>query len=281
MANINWYPGHMTKAIRMIEENIRLVDALVYVLDARAPLSCINPDFERYITRLPVVYVLNKADLADQAATAAFRKTLTSDRIAAVSTNAAASKSCSVIVSELTRLCADKIERFKTKGVRANVRAMVLGVPNTGKSTIVNNLVGKARAVTGNKAGVTRGKQWFKVNDYVEVLDTPGTLYPKLSDQTVARRLAFLGSVKDEVVDACELGYELIGELTAVKPLEIKERYGFEPSGDGNADLERIAKARGFLLRGGEPDYERAANALIDDFRKGRLGKITLDEVKV
>ena len=280
MANINWYPGHMTKSIRMIEENIRLIDCLVYVLDARAPYSCINPDFERYIQRLPVVYVLNKADLADPAQTEKWKRKLTGERGVAVATNASASKSCAVIVAEIRRLCADKISRYASKGVKTSVKAMVLGVPNTGKSTIINNLIGKAKAVTGNKAGVTRGKQWFRVNDSVEVLDTPGTLYPKLSDQNIARRLAYLGSIKDEVVDGYELAIELISDLDKINPAAIEGRYGFTPTCDGEKDLTSVAKSRGFLLRGGDIDLERAAVALIDDFRKGRLGKITLDEVK-
>ena len=279
MANINWYPGHMTKSIRMIEENIRLIDCLVYVLDARAPRSCINPDFERYILRLPVVYVLNKADLADPAQTEKWKRKLTGERSVAVVTNASASKSCAVIVTEIRRLCSEKISRYAAKGVKTSVKAMVLGVPNTGKSTIINNLIGKAKAITGNKAGVTRGKQWFKVNDTVEVLDTPGTLYPKLSDQTVARRLAYLGSIKDEVVDGYELAIELIRDLDAVRPDAITERYGFTPAGDGESDVTSVAKSRGFLLRGGDADLDRASVALIDDFRKGRLGRITLDEV--
>lgn len=279
MAVINWYPGHMTKSIRMIEENIKLIDVLVYVLDARAPSSCINPDFERYITRLPVVFVLNKCDLADDKQTEKWLKKLSGERRIAVTLNSTVSKSASSVLSAIKRLCGDKIAKFKAKGVRTTVKAMVLGVPNTGKSTLINNLIGKGKAITGNKAGVTRGKQWFRVNDTVEVLDTPGTLYPKLANQEIARHLAYLGSIKDEVVDGFELARQLISELSTIYPELVTSRYGITDFSNADAMLESVAKARSYMLRGGELDVERASIALIDDFRKGRIGKITLDEV--
>lgn len=280
MAVINWYPGHMTKSIRMIEENIRLIDALVYVLDARAPKSCINPDFSRYIEKLPVVYVLNKSDLADEKQTAAWRKKLSGARSEALSIDSTVSKSSASVLSAIKNLTGDKIEKFAARGIKTTVKVMVLGVPNTGKSTLINNLIGKAKAITGNKAGVTRGKQWFRVNEYTEVLDTPGTLYPKLSNQTVARHLAYLGSIKDEVVDALELSMELLRELAEIKPSAVEMRYGFVPLESGEKNLEKVAISRSFLLKGGIPDTERASAAVIDDFRKGRLGRITLDEVE-
>lgn len=277
MEPINWYPGHMTKSMRAIEKTIALIDVLVYVLDARAPKSSINPDFDKFAARLPVVYALNKADLADEAETAKWKKKLTSARTAAVAVDSTVSKSGGKVIAAIDRLCAEKRARYAAKGVKKSLRAMVLGVPNTGKSTLINNLVGKARANTGNKAGVTRGKQWFRVSDDIELLDTPGTLYPKLSDQRAARRLAYIGSIKDEVVDAFELAASLMEELCVLRPESIFARYGFTPSGDGKEDILRLAGARGYLVRGGEADEERAANALIDDFRKGRLGRITLD----
>lgn len=279
MANINWYPGHMTKSIRMIEENIKLIDALVYVLDARAPYSCINPDFARYVSRLPVVFVLNKSDLADPVMTELWKKKLTGERRTAIATDSTVSKSSNAILSSIKSLCGDKISKYSAKGVKTTIKVMVLGVPNTGKSTLINNFIGKAKAVTGNKAGVTRGKQWFKVNDYIEVLDTPGTLYPKFESQSVANKLAFLGCIKDEVVDSFELAKELISLLADVKPSALKDRYGVDNC-DGNDVLDKIAKARGFMLKGGVCDAERASVAVIDDFRKGRMGKITLDDIE-
>ena len=178
---INWYPGHMTKSIRMMEENIKLVDAVIYVLDARAPKSCMNPNFDKFIEKLPVVFVLNKADLASEQSVAKWKKRLTGENREAVSVNSTVSKTSASVVALLKKLCANKINKFAQKGVKATVRVMIMGVPNTGKSTLTNNLCGKAKAITGNKAGVTRGKQWVKVSDTIEVMDTPGTLYPKLS----------------------------------------------------------------------------------------------------
>lgn len=279
MANINWYPGHMTKSIRMIEENIKLIDALVYVLDARAPLSCINPDFDRYVSRLPVIFVLNKSDLADPVMTDLWKKRLTGDRRIAIAADSTVSKSSNAILTLIKSLCGDKISKYSARGVKATIKVMVLGVPNTGKSTLINNFIGKAKAVTGNKAGVTRGKQWFKVNDYIEVLDTPGTLYPKFEKQSVARKLAFLGCIKDEVVDSLELAKELVSVLAVVKPSALKDRYGIDCC-EENDILEQVAKARGFMLKGGVCDIERASIAVIDDFRKGRMGKITLDVIE-
>lgn len=274
MAVINWYPGHMTKSIRMIEENIKLIDVLVYVLDARAPKSCINPDFARYIEKLPVVFVLNKSDLADENETKKWLAKLSGERREAIALDSTVSKSTGALLSAIKRLGGGKIEKFAAKGVKTTVKVMVLGVPNTGKSTLINNLVGKGKAITGNKAGVTRGKQWFRVNEFVEVLDTPGTLYPKLANQTIARRLAYLGSIKDEVVDGFELAKELVSELPSSI---VTARYGFEPTADGEKNLELAAVSRGFMLKGGIPDVERASAAVVDDFRKGRLGRITLD----
>ena len=277
MVFINWYPGHMTKSIRMIEENIRLIDVLIYVLDARAPRSCINPDFDRYIQKLPVIYVLNKSDLADSAETEKWRGVLSRPMSEVVSLNSTVSKSSASVMASIRRLCGGKIDKYAAKGVKTTIKAMVLGVPNTGKSTLINNLIGKGKAVTGNKAGVTRGKQWFNVGEYTEILDTPGTLYPKLSDQTIARHLAYLGSIKDEVLDASELSCQLLKELSEIKPDSIVSRYGFVPVGDGEKDLDAVCHARSFMLKGGLPDTERASKAVIEDFRKGRLGKITLD----
>ena len=277
MAFINWYPGHMTKSIRMIEENIRLIDVLIYVLDARAPRSCINPDFNRYIQKLPVIYALNKSDLADDAETEKWRGVLSGPMSEVIALNSTVSKSSASVMSSIRRLCGGKINRYAAKGVKTTIKAMVLGVPNTGKSTLINNLIGKGKAVTGNKAGVTRGKQWFNAGDYTEILDTPGTLYPKLSDQTIARHLAYLGSIKDEVLDVTELSCQLLKELAAIKPDAIASRYGFVPDGDGEKDLSSVCLARSFMLKGGIPDTERASKAVIEDFRKGRLGKITLD----
>ncbi len=275
---IHWYPGHMTKAMRMIEENLRLVDIIVYVLDARAPYSCINPNFESMIARLPVIYAVNKAELGDKKRIADWIEYLSTDKRRAVALSATTSKSAMPILGLIRTLCGEKIEKYRSKGVRTTIKCMVLGVPNTGKSTIINNLCGSGKTVTGNKAGVTRGKQWVRVNDTLEVLDTPGTLYPKLSDQRIARRLAYIGSIRDEILDGYELACSLAEELHNLHSDCLASRYKVSAT-DGADYIEGIARARGYLLRGGEADIERAAIALIDDFRKGKLGNITLDDV--
>lgn len=275
---INWYPGHMTKAMRMIESNLPLVDVIVYVLDSRAPYSCINPNFDSMITRLPVIYALNKAELGNAERIKRWAEYLTDERHKALTLSATTSKSTAPIFNMIKNLCGNKIEKYRCKGVRTSIKCMVLGVPNTGKSTIINNLCGSAKTVTGNKAGVTRGKQWVRVNDYLEVLDTPGTLYPKLSDQRIARRLAYIGSIKDEILDTFELACELVNELNALDSALISSRYNIEKA-DGEACLNAIARSRGYLIKGGETDTERAAAALIDDLRRGKLGGITFDDV--
>ena len=273
---LNWYPGHMAKSMRLIEENLKLVDLIFYVLDARAPISSRNPQFDTLCGAKPVVYVLNKADLADKAKTDAFVKSISSrSGRSAIALNAAASGATAVLANEARRLCGEKIERYKAKGVRTSIKAMVIGVPNCGKSTLINNLAGKAKTVTGNRAGVTRGKQWVRVNDFFEVLDTPGTLYPKFTDERAAFALAFIGSIRDEVLDPHELAVRLIAVLNEISPEILKNRY---PADTPTVEtLEQIGRARGFVVKGGEIDCERAAVALIDDFRKGRLGRITLD----
>jgi len=276
--NIHWFPGHMTKSLRMMDENVKLMDMLVYVLDSRAPASCINPVFNKYTEKLPVVYVLNKADLGDKTELDAWKKKLSGPKSVVITLNSTMTGSGKAIFPLAKQLCAEKIERLKAKGVRAVLRAMVIGVPKCGKSTLINNLCGKAKATTGNKAGVTRGKQWVKVAEYLEILDTPGTLYPKFDNEKFAKHLAYVGSIKDEIVDSYELCLEFIKEITLLDKSILENRYKIECSIDSIETLGRIAAARGLMLRGGTPDEERAATAVIDDFRKGRLGKITLDK---
>lgn len=276
---INWYPGHMTKSIRMIEENLKLVDAILYVLDSRAPYSCINPNFNSLIQGMPTVYVLNKAELGSRSEVNDWLKYLSTDKSAAIACTGTSSNSTAPLVGIIKKLCEKRLEKYKAKGVKITLKAMVLGVPNTGKSTIINSLCGSARALTGNMPGVTRGKQWVKINDFLELLDTPGTLYPKLSDQTVAKHLAYLGSIKDQVVDVVELAIELIKELEEINSNILINRYNVSLDGKEVDVLERIAISRGFILRGSLPDIDRAASAILDDFRKGRMGQITLDQV--
>lgn len=277
---INWFPGHMTKSMRMMEDSVKLVDLIIYVLDSRAPFSCLNPNFENLIGNKPIIYVLNKADLGVKSRIDEWIRILSTQKNAALSMDSTASGSASVLAATAKKLCEAKLEKYRAKGARTTVKAMVIGVPNCGKSTLINCLCKNAKTITGNKAGVTRGKQWVRVNDYFEVLDTPGTLYPKLTNQVVAQRLAFIGSVKDEVVDTFELALLLIEELKSYDADILKNRYKVELEISNEIVLEKAAKARGYILKGGIPDTERMAAALLDDFRKGRLGKITLERAE-
>ncbi len=267
----------MTKSLREIDDKIKLVDAVVYVLDSRAPFSCINPSLNKAIIDKPIVYALNKADTVPDKELSGWVDKLTGKNTVAVKLNSTASNSAQIIASKLRLLCADKIEKKKARGINAVIRAMVVGVPNSGKSTLINNLCGRAKTATGNKAGVTRGQQWVKIDNYLEVLDTPGTLYPKLADQTIALNLAFIGSIRDEVVDTYELSLELINRLNRMGNA-FTVRYGICPSDSPLKDLCAIAAKRGYILKGNEYDLARTSAAVIDDFRKGRMGKIILEK---
>lgn len=276
--NIHWFPGHMTKSLRMMDENVAIMDMLVYILDARAPLACVNPVFSKYTEKLPVVYVLNKCDLANPEQTEKWRKYFISEKSTAVCLNSTQNGSSKAIFSIAKEICKPIIEKKAAKGVRAVLRSMVIGVPNCGKSTFINNLCGKSKAIAGNKAGVTRGKQWVRASEYFEMLDTPGTLYPKFENQTFARHLAYIGSIRDEIVDTNELALEFIKEMTQKFPGYLSSRYSVEEKDDCLQLLCDIALKRGLVRKGGVADEERASIAIIDDFRKGRIGKITLEE---
>ncbi|MBP3344596.1 MAG: ribosome biogenesis GTPase YlqF [Clostridia bacterium] len=269
---INWFPGHMKKTMAEIKVKLSIVDVVVYLLDSRAPISSINPSLSKLSQNKPVLYVFNKVDLADEERVkelARGYKTENSDYVVMNSTLSGASK---IIRQKILNLAKDKIEKFKKKGIKTYVRAIVIGVPNSGKSTLVNNLCGKAKAITGNKAGVTKMTQWVSIGDNIEICDTPGTLYPNLEDQDVAKKLLFIGSIKDEVVaDNLDMAIELINMIEEKYPGLLQARYGQDLS------LEGIAKKRAFIVSKGEYDIDRAAAAVVDDFRKCRIGRITLD----
>lgn len=272
--DINWFPGHMAKSTREIETNIKISDCVVYVLDCRAVRSCINPAFDKFIT-VPVVYALNKIDTVATECVAEWTKKLASERGFAVGVNGTSTSCAKQMLAAIKRACAHVLERQRKRGLNEHIRATVIGVPNTGKSTVINALCGKARLVTGDRAGVTRAARWVRVDNTLDVLDTPGTLYPKITDRTVGENLAIIGSIKDEILDSGELALALIDRLNKIDVGILASRFGREI--EGAEGLEIIARARGYKVRGGEWDFDRAAKALIDDYRKGRLGKIALE----
>lgn len=277
MEKINWFPGHMQKALRMMESEAKNVDALIYVLDSRAPFACLNPEFVRIIGSKPILYVLNKIDLADEKKIKEIKTKLPGENKLVIELNSTASGAIGLVTSSLNSLCKATIEKYKNKGVNYFVRAMVLGVPNCGKSTLVNNLCGSKKAITGNKPGVTKGKQWVKLSNNIEILDTPGTLWPNLIDEGEARKLAFIGSIKDDVVEVEQLSFFLLEALLKTYPKELEERFSVQVENKTPLEImEEIAERRKYVVRGGEIDYERTAKAILDDFRKGRIGKITL-----
>ena len=269
---INWFPGHMTKALKEIKKNLMITDVVVYVLDSRAPISSINPSLNRLSQNKPVLYVFNKIDMADEERVKTLAKSYKSENSDYCLLNSTMSGSSKIIRQKIVNLAKAKIEKFKAKGITTVVRAIVVGVPNSGKSTLTNNLCGKAKAVTGNRPGVTKAVQWLRIGDNIEMCDTPGTLYPNLENQEIAKKLLFIGSIKDEIIaDNIELAEELLKMINEKYPQYLKERYGDDFS------LEAIALKRGHRLNKEELDIERTATAVIDDFRKGKIGRVTLD----
>lgn len=277
MKQIQWFPGHMTAAMRMMEKNLSLVDGVVFVLDARCPAASFNAKLKKLANNKPVLYVLNKGDLADGRADNIL-KIIRGKGAAAVKINAVNAGSKRDITGAIDNLIAEKRARALEKGQTRVFRFMIAGVPNTGKSTLINLLAGSRRAETGDKAGVTRGKQWIRCGSF-ELLDTPGTMPPAFENQKLAARLAFVGSINDDILDIDDIALALLAEIYEKYPVRLAERYGIE-GGTPLEMLKTVCKKRGFLLRGGDYDYERAERAVIDDLRKGKLGKITLDTVE-
>ena len=276
--NYQWYPGHMTKAKRMMQEDIKLIDLVIELLDARAPLSSRNPDIDVLAQNKSRLILLNKSDLADPKANVAWTNYFKEKGFFVLEINARSGGGIKNINGMVSQACKEKIERDRKRGiVNRPVRAMVVGIPNVGKSTFINSFAGKACTKTGNKPGVTKGKQWIRLNKSLELLDTPGILWPKFEDQQVGMRLAFLGSINDEIIITSELALDLIGCLRQLYPKAISERYGFEmPEKDVDV-LANIAQARKCFLKGEQLDYDKAAALLIEDFRSGKLGQITLE----
>lgn len=282
VTNINWYPGHMTKAFRLMEKEIKLVDVVLYVLDSRAPFSCVNPKFPALIGGKPIIYVFNKYDMADKQKVDKWIEYFKSDNTRCLTTDSTASGSSKKVETAIKDILKPKIEKFKLKNMNPTLRAMVIGVPNSGKSTLINNLCGKAKTVTGNKPGVTKGKQWVKIASGIELLDMPGTLWPSFDNSCVARHLAYIGSIKEEVLDIPGLSLDFIGDVRDIDKNCLENRYNFTIEDDqSNLEvLENICQSRKYLVKGGDFDYDRGSFALISDFKQGKLGNITLERVE-
>lgn len=277
--NIQWYPGHMTKAKRMMQENIKLIDIVVELLDARIPLSSRNPDIDQLANNKFRLIILNKADLADEEGNRQWENYFKEKGFHVLKVNSQKGQGIKNVKGMIMEACKEKIERDRKRGIlNRPVRAMVAGIPNVGKSTFINSFAGKACAKTGNKPGVTKGKQWIKINKDVELLDTPGILWPKFEDQSVGLRLAYIGSIRDEIMQIEELSLSLIAYLQERYPGRLKERYGLlEEHVEALAILESIGVIRACKKQGNEVDLEKAAAIVMEDFRSGKLGRITLE----
>lgn len=278
--NIQWFPGHMTKAQRMIEENLSMVDAVCEILDARIPYSSRNPDIDRLAGDKPRLVILNRVDLADPQMTARWRKYFESRGLAILETDAKSGKGVGSFAPAVRRLLKDKLAAYEAKGqVGRQLRVMILGIPNVGKSTFINRVAGRKAAIAGDKPGVTRGKQWINIDQGLDLLDTPGILWPKFDSQEVGEMLAITNAIKADVLDKETLGANFMLRLRELYPKAIEERYKFVPDPDMNGFelLEQAAKKRGFLVSRGEYDIERMANTLLGEYHDGKLGRLTLE----
>ncbi len=277
---INWFPGHMNKTLKQMQQDSKICDCFVYILDSRCPLSCINPEFVKVIGNKPIIFVLNKSDLVEKKDIEKFVQFFSSQGRTCVSLNATISGNGKIIISAIKTVFKDRLQKNKEKNVKFIIRAMILGIPNSGKSTIVNNLCRKARAITGNRAGVTKSKQWIKLDSDIEVMDTPGVLLPNFDNEENAYNLAITGAIKDEILYQPDVAVQLIKRLQSLgKGKILNSKYGVDT--DNNIQeieiLKLIGKKRGCLIKGGEIDIERSAKMLITDFRSGKLGKICLE----
>ena len=289
MPDLHWYPGHMTKAVRQMKEDIKLIDVVIELVDARIPISSRNPDIDSLAANKSRVIVLNKADLADDKATEEWVKHFEEKGLIAVKLNSKSGNGIKQVKDAIAKAAEAKMARDRARGIlNRPVRAIVGGIPNVGKSTFINSFAGRAVTKTGNKPGVTKGKQWIRLNKQVELLDTPGILWPKFEDRKTAEHLAFIGSIRDEVIEKRELAIKFINELEERYEGLLAKYYGFEAM-DKKEDkiefsmqiLSLIAEKRALVKKGGEVDTDKASVLILDDFKNGRLGKITLENVGV
>ena len=276
---IQWYPGHMAKARRQLVENLKLIDVVVEIVDARAPRATRNPDFDDLFKEKKRVVLLNKSDLASPVETKKWINAYGAQDISAiefVATNSAKKKAALDLIQKAAE---DKIQRSLEKGIKKTVRVMVVGIPNVGKSTFINRIAGMNRAIVGDKPGVTKGQQWVKITPYLELMDTPGLLWPKLEDPQLARHVAYIGSIKDDIMDTEELAALLLADLMKICPEELTTRYKkLERDMTPEELLEGVCRSRGFMLGGGNFDTERAARIVLDEFRGGKIARVTLDK---
>ncbi len=279
--NLQWFPGHMSKTRRMISENLKLVDVVVELLDARLPLSSRNPEIDRIVGDKPRILVLNKADLADSKATEFWCQWFQEKGFTAIPLDSQSGKGFSAFAPAIDRVMKEKIERDRAKGIqRHSIKLMTVGIPNVGKSSFINRISGRNAAKTGDRPGITTCKQWIRIAGKYELLDTPGVLWPKFEDQEVAKRIAFTGGIKDEIIDIEELACELLGFLSEKYPELLMARYKLEEDNvkeDDFALLETVGRKRGCVISGGNIDTFRAASLLLDDFRSAKIGNITLE----
>lgn len=273
-----WYPGHMTKAKRAMQEDIKLIDVIIELVDSRVPFSSKNPDIDTLANWKSRILLMNKYDLADKAVSDKWTKYYEEKGYFVATVNSKNGRGVKAVNDVIQKACKEKIERDRKRGIlNRPIRAMIVGIPNVGKSTFINSFAGKACAKTGNKPGVTKGKQWIRLNKNVELLDTPGILWPKFEDQQVGLNLAFIGSIKDELYNIYELSLLLLDYLIKNYPDALADFYEIENSDSNNELLERIAIKRGCIKSGAEYDLDKAAKCLVDDFRNGRIGKISLE----
>ncbi len=280
--NINWYPGHMAKARREISEAVKLVDVVIELVDARIPMASRNPILNEIIADKPRIIVLNKADLADKTENQKWINYFNIENQVALETNSSQGAGVKKVVDVAYELMKDKLEKKEKKGmVGASIKVMIVGIPNVGKSTFINKIAGKSTTETGNKPGVTKKNQWVRLNERIQLLDTPGVLWPKFDDEVTARHLAYIGTIKDTIIDIEELSLNLVEELLIENKDKLFERYKISEDFEYEMPieiLEEIGRKRGCLVKGGEIDYTKVANMLIDEFRNGKIGAITLEK---
>ena len=278
MKDSKWFPGHMKNAMADIEETkIKLADCILYVLDSRAPYACMNPFVDKIVHHKPIIYVLNKIDLSDDERTKQIKQDFISKGKTVITVSANSNTFRNSVKNAIKTVLAEKIERNKQKGVNATYKVIILGVPNTGKSTLINMLCGSKKAKTGNIAGVTRGNTWLKIDEMFTMLDTPGILWPRFKEE-LSHNLAFIGSLSDKEFDMDDMGYELMQVLCDKYPDLISNKFGVEIEFEEFIELyDKLCKKRGFVMRGNEIDYHRAGKTFVDEFRNGKFGRITLD----